>query len=323
MASFSGKPADLYDAIAYELSAIEYLRSTLHYQNERSLDSIAVTLGDLTSNGELKINFRAVAYASMSNNAVRSALDRLRPLAFSASFKLQDMIVEWILRANNVTDWPFSKKLKSYDQLRTLASLREPMFFAAHASLSRAFWELYRFLVPFRGTVVHSGGVLLQSDGTVSITKDSHTLDFTSMQQASYMRAMCLIAKILSAKLPSNSYLESLIESDLFMLQNYHNQAGLIVNKAHIARLEVEVPISQVAQRTPLAFDVDFDLLRRTMEKAYKIQNTDRLYFSVTIHVQDNNRQYLWNFPIEAIPNKLVSLQEGDPQYDRFLTISE
>ena len=197
------------------------------------------------------------------------------------------------------------------------------MFFAKHASFSRAFWELYRFLKKYRDEVVHSRGVVLRSDGTVSITKNDETLYFTSLQQASYMRAMCLIAKILSAQLSSKPCLESLIESDLFMLQNYHKQTGLTVNGVHIAKLGVEVPISQVAQRTPLAFDVDFDLLRRTMEKACNIQSTKRLYFSVTIHVNNDNRQYVWDFPSEEIPDKLVRLQECDPSYNRFLKISE
>ena len=80
MTSFSGNPSDLCDAIDYELRAIEYFRNTLHYQDERSLDSIDVTLGDLTPSGELIITVRRVACCSTSDDAIRAALDRLIPI---------------------------------------------------------------------------------------------------------------------------------------------------------------------------------------------------------------------------------------------------
>ena len=200
MTLFSGIPSDLCDAVAYELDAIEYLRTTLHEHDETPVGGVTLTLGDLMPDGELRRAISAVGRTDRSGPAVRAALNRLRPLAFSASFKLQDMVVEWILRANNVSVWSFSEKLAAYDKLRKSASLVEPVFLAMCPVLARALWELYRFLRPFRGAVVHSGGVILGPDGTVSITKDARTLDFTPPQQASYMRSTCLTAKILSAQ---------------------------------------------------------------------------------------------------------------------------
>jgi hypothetical protein len=321
MTVFSGNPNDLRDSIAYELSAIEYLRSTLHLHDEAPVGSTTVTLGDLTPEGELRRAVSMVGRSDMSGTAVRAALSRLRPLAFSASFKLQDMVAEWLLRANGVSDWQFSKKLAAYDKLLGSGSLASPPLLAANSPVSKAFWELYRFLVPFRGTVMHSGGVLVRSDGTVSITKDSRALDFTSTQQASYMRAMCLIGKILSAQLSSNAFVKSLIESDLCELAVHHKQPGLTVTYSRLASLEVEVPPSHV-RAAPVAFEVDFDQLRRTMEKTYGVGNTARIYFCATIRASSGDQHFRWGLPFEAIPSGIVTLQEGDPQYDGFLTIS-
>jgi hypothetical protein len=322
MTLFSGIPSDLCDAVAYELDAIEYLRTTLHEHDETPVGGVTLTLGDLTPDGELRRAISAVGRTEMSGAAVRAALNRLRPLAFSASFKLQDMVVEWILRANNALDWSFSKKLNAYDKLRKFASLVEPVFLATRPVLARAFWELYRFLVPFRGAVVHSGGVILGPDGTVSITKDARTLDFTPPQQASYMRSTCLTAKILSAQTRNDPFLEHLIEGDLSELQTYHGQPGLVVRRARIAALTVHVPPSHIVERGPLAVRIDFDHLRQTMEKSYPVGADGRLYFSASILVKDDTRQATWELPIEAIPSGLVILREGDDQYDRFLRVS-
>ncbi|MFZ5523935.1 MAG: hypothetical protein ACOY9D_07650 [Pseudomonadota bacterium] len=271
MTSFSGIPADLLDAVAYELDAMEYLRTTLYGHIEAPVGRTILVLGDLTPDGEQRRTVEAHAYCDVSGTAVHVALDRLRPLAFSAAFKLQDMIAEWILRANGVSDWQFTKKLEGYDRLRAAKSLVEPEFFAARVVLARAFWELYRFLNPFRGSVVHSGGVTLEPDGTISIVRDKCALRFTPTQQGSYMRAMCLISKFMGGQVHANSFLENLIEADLVELQQYHLQAGLAVRNARIAALVVHVPATHVTTTTPLTVEIDFAQLRRTMEKTYPV----------------------------------------------------
>jgi len=187
MTHFSGNPTDLLDAIQYEVSVIDYLRFTLYGQREMVGDGMSLVVGDVLPDGEPRRHVYLRASMSISDGAVRSALDRLRPLAFSAAFKLQDMIAEWILRANGVTDWPFSKKLAGYDKLKATGTLVQPNPFATNSSVSMAFWELYRFLVPFRGTVVHSGGVVLEPDGTISITRGADVLRFSPSDQGAYM----------------------------------------------------------------------------------------------------------------------------------------
>jgi hypothetical protein len=175
MASFTGSPStgspsDLADAVAYELNAIEYVRGTLHGQSEHPAGRTTLMLDDMTPDGELRRTVSVGMHTSMSEDAVRAALNVFRPLAFSASFKLQDMIVEWILRANGVVEWRFSKKLSAYDSLSAAGTLIHPSFFAARPLLAGAFWELYRFLVPFRGSVV-LGWREIEADGTVSIVR--------------------------------------------------------------------------------------------------------------------------------------------------------
>ena len=133
MTSFSGTPSDLSDAVAYELDVIEYLRTTVHRHCEAPVGGTRLVLGDLTPDGEQRTAALAVGKSDNCGGAVRAALGRLRPLTFFASFKLQDMVVEWILRANGVSCWRFSEKLAAYKKRPTniwhSGSTWEPTFF--------------------------------------------------------------------------------------------------------------------------------------------------------------------------------------------------
>lgn len=323
MGTFSAIPNDLEDAVAYELDAIEYLRATLFKQSETpdGGGASSITLGDITSEGVQRVNMFAHATFSISEGAVRAALDRLRPLAFSAAFKMQDMIAEWILRANGVTDWPFTRKLDGYDKLLAGGRLIEPSLFAHRPLLARAFWELYRFFVPFRGTVVHSGGLVLREDGAIVITRGTDKLCLTTVEQGSYMRAMCIITKKLLGRVNLDPFLNALIEGDFLQLEKYHGQKGFKVRNTRRATLSVNVPPSHVINQPPLLVEIDFDHLRQTMERTYALGPDGRLYFSVAIVVHTDAGEAVWDLPVESVPSGLVTLREGDSRYDRFLRL--
>jgi hypothetical protein len=325
MTSFGGSGIDLSDAIGYELQAIEYVRATLHDQREAQSGGMSLVLGDLTASGEqmATVNMHA-ALTGVSTGGTREALNRLRPLAFSAAFKLQDMVVEWILRANGIAGWRFSEKLAGYDRLRIASALAEPSLFSQRPILARAFWELYRFLVPFRGTVVHSGGVSLDQAGTIEVTKGGgNCLRFTAAEQGSYMRATCLISRIMSGQTKTDLFLEGLIEGDLLALEKYHGTKGLLIRGARLEDLTVHIPRSNLIAHHPVSVSVDFASLRRRMEAAYPVEAGGRLYFSVTIVADTDGRQAVWEIPVESVPNGVVTLQEGDPQYDSFMRVTQ
>ena len=206
---FPGDPQDLCERVAYELSAVEYLRVTLHSQSEEAIGGTTVTLGDLTPSGELK----RIVSAHARSCACPTTRCELPWTGYghwhsARAFKLQDMVAEWILRANGATDWPFSKKLKAYDGLRIAGTLIEPLFFAEHGHLSRAFWELYRFLVPVSWHGGPRGRRGSRPSGSVSVTKDRQTLHLSPDEQAAYMRATCLTAKILTEQVARDTFLQ-------------------------------------------------------------------------------------------------------------------
>src|SRR3989442_907145 len=112
--NFAALQADLADSVAYELDVLEYLRASLLGQSEAADGGVSLTLGDIAPGGAQRAAAHSQGLVSSSEGAVHGALERLRPLAFSAAFKLQDMVVEWILHANGIHVWQFSKKVKEY-----------------------------------------------------------------------------------------------------------------------------------------------------------------------------------------------------------------
>jgi hypothetical protein len=322
MTIFSGIPADLADTVGYELSAIEYIRSTLFDQNERTVGKIGLTLDDLTQDGFQKMDFFMEVTTNISGKAVKSALNHLRPLAFSAAFKMQDMVAQWILRANGMNDWQFRKKLDSYDRLRVGNSLIEPLLFVQRPLLARAFWELYRFFVPFRSTVIHSGGLVLSQDGTIEIVKGASNLSLTTAEQGSYLRAICMITKHFLGLINLNPFLDALIEADFFGLEMYHGQAGFTVQRAQCAAVTVNVPTTHVINQHPLLVRIDFDHVCKAAERAFSVGIGGRLFFAVEISVDVNDRTAVWNIPLESVPRGIVTLQQGDGTYDRFLRLT-
>ncbi|WP_396604734.1 hypothetical protein ACFLEY_19235 [Bradyrhizobium sp. YCK136] len=112
MSSFSGLPNDLNELIAYERDALKFVRLELFDQRSSSGHGLELDLSKpKTAEGHFPVTAKVAAHISVSGDAVKSALSRLRPLAFSAAFKMHDMIVEWVLRANGSTSWRFGDKI--------------------------------------------------------------------------------------------------------------------------------------------------------------------------------------------------------------------
>ncbi len=320
---FTGNPSDLEDSVAYERDALEFLRATLWRQSEAADGGMTITLGDVNTSGEFRGDLVLQLEESFSAGAVRNALERFRPLAFSTAFKLQDLTVEWILRANGEAPWRFSDKRDAYNDLRNRGSLMEPPLFSAWPDLSHAFWELYRVFAPYRGAVVHNGGLVMSNNGTMTVTTNRQRLSLTSEDQAAYTSAMCSIAAHLIAGQPLAGYLRTVVENDFARLAGHHRLRRFVLRPARLQWLRVRVPVSLLRNAFPFSVEIDFSMLRRAMERAYSSGSSGHLFFSASIHVEDQAREAVWDLPVEAVPKTPTVLQEGDPVFDRYLRITK
>jgi hypothetical protein len=319
---FSANAKDLEEAIGYDLAAIEYVRTTLYRQDETAGLNTTFTLGDTLPDGTQIQTCGLMASFSQSEAAVHAALDRVRPLAFGAAFKIHDMIVGWVLNANGKTAWPFRKKIEGYDALRAAGTLLQPSLFISQPIVANAFWELYRDFVPYRNAATHSGAVTLSADNSIEIVAASGTLVLSPAEQASYMRAMCLLAEIFAGHVQHDSFHELLVHSDLLRLEPHHKQKGLLVRNVHRGHASINVPSSHVTDRASLAFEVDFGHVSRTIGRACGAGPDDVVCFSADLIVQaDTDTKAIWSLPLGTPPTGIVTVKRGDPHFDPYLQI--
>lgn len=300
---------------------MDYVRATLHGQNEDASGGLVLTLanesGERPARPQVHVN---VAPVDMCETEIVAALGRLRPLAFGAAFKIQDMIAEWVLHANGVNERPFSRKVEALDKLRKAGSLVQPPPFDDDRPLSEAFWELYRSFVQIRNAVAHSGRVTLAIDGTLEVAGRSGTTRLRPPDQAAYMRSVCVIAKVFTGRAVPNAYLTHLVRADFRQLLAFHG-VQLDTGQAFVKHLTVRVPPSRIESRNPLTLEIDFDELRQTMGQAFRATPDRRVYFSVAVVVPAGERELTWHLPIETVPTGVVKLIEGDATWDRFLQV--
>lgn len=319
MNSFSGAPEELAEKITFELEALEYLRRELFDQSEQPDSSMDIVLGDVAENGNLLATVNVVFTESMSAGAVGAALARLKPLVFSACFKLHDMLAEWILRSNGCIDWPFRKKISSYRRLNTSNTLIEPDFFLQRPDVSAAFWGMYESLVEFRNPITHGGGTRINEDGAIEIRKIGSSQIFTHSELGSYIRAMCIIANHYVDLVKIDVHLERLLNFDLSILEKHHNMIFLDLETPRFARLNLEIPEHMLECKNPIKATFDFDTLRQRMVETFSSDNPSRLFYSTCVKVSTTGRSAMWVFPMESTPSGLVTLAVGDVALDKYL----
>ena len=321
MAVFSGSLSDLEEAVSFELNALDFVRTALFAQSEAPGNTMRIDLGTTKNgNGQYPRQISHVSIITMGQGDVQSALSRLRPLIFSAAFKIQDMIAEWILHANGSKAWQFKAKQQAYDALQKAGTLSEPDVFQTWPDLSRAFWALYKTLTPLRSTIVHASGFTVQPGGTLEIYHYTACVRLTHDQQASYCRAICLLAKQLLLNVPFAGIAGVLVENDFSTMLPIHKQGGFTFRPLRIEALHVAVPPEQVKSTRPFEMSIDFLELREQTGRAFPTPG-GVLACQMIIQVDEGSRILTWDFPAKLVPTTAQVLKEGDPLFDRYLTI--
>lgn len=309
----------LKENIAYELTVINYVRSSLFSQSELPEGSMEVTLGDVGPTGKLKRQIGMTARCSISGDSIKKALSRFRPLAFVTTFKIQDMIVEWILEQHQFSGWSFKEKKKEYRRLRNENRLVEPELFRNHPQLGRAFWELYSFFEPFRSTIIHSSGVELHTDGSLQISdpKSGRQICLSESEQGAYLRAVNLIAENLAGLKPFDQFYTALVKADLALLYPYHRVGGF--NSVAVAKSFVTVNIQEnkIESMNPLTVRIDFSEIGELFDETYG--SVGHVFFDARVVVETSSIKRIWEIPMDVIRREVMVLMHGDPQFDCYL----
>ncbi|UWU80719.1 hypothetical protein N2603_20310 [Bradyrhizobium huanghuaihaiense] len=317
MATFAGNGTDLAALIAYERDALEFIRAALFHQTETTSQSLQLDLSaGKNAQGLYPREARMTSAISISAGAVQSALSRLRPLAFAAAFKLQDMIVEWILRANASRPGSFQDKIRKYDELMAAGRFVEPLAFANRSALSGAFWELYRALTPFRNKIIHKNSFCV-TGSTLTIATGGQNSNLSDAEQGSYIRAMCLIADALVSDAKIEGVAAYIVENDLCILHAVHKVAGLTARTFRVVSIAGTL-LGRLNANGCVEGDVDFDAIRQSAEAAFPPGANGILLFDLALTITGANRDVKWLFPSTTAPAGNVVIAENAPEFEAY-----
>lgn len=306
---------DLKERTSYELWILEHLRKNLFSQSEAPDGGFSTTLGNDS------IGQYAHSISSFSQDAIEKTLNRFRPLAVAAAFKLQDMIVEWILCANGNTNWKFKQKIDFYNKLKAGGTLTEPSFFDTQANISNAFWSLYEKIEKPRGALIHTGYLKIESDGTLRVKdRDNNVTSFTAEIQAAYIRFCCVITRIFLGDISDKAYYELLINNDLVALAPLGCVSGFLPTSIRLEGLIINVPQNFAKCLDPYVVEIDFTPL---IEKARETYPNSKLIFFPCIIAEASDRTITWRLPSDRLPNGRCEFREDDPALSAFISTKQ
>lgn len=322
MPNFGGLPSDLESATVYELSALDYVRGALFRQSEDLGPGFEISLAQRVSRGVFsRIGANMSARIGGSGEAASAALDRLRPLFFTAAFKVHDLVVEWILRDSiPAVPWRFKEKLSKYDQLSARSALKQPTPLAQDAELSTAFWETYRALEPLRSALTHRGGFGVSEQGDLVFPAAVGGAPLTTREQGAYLRGVCLLCRVLSGSLQWDTRTQDITRAAWAVLQSRHAKTAIQADRVVLESLRVELCPANVIGSDPLVVDVDCAELEEFMKRQCVVGGDATLHFSLAIEAVTSRGRACWSFPSELRPRTVIRLCEGDSATDRWLT---
>lgn len=309
--------AELHASIEYELFAIDEFRIRVHVHRDAVVAPISHTLGELMPDGTPMTRRSGVMTASGCESAVRAALQPLRPLLFGATFKVLDLIVEWLLLANGVSrvgaHWPMTEKLP---QLRKVNHL--PPELAGQKPVWDAFVETYAKLIEPRHVVVHREGVRVQANGDIELATKPSPVVLSDAMQSALTRATSLLGHSFGGTCGLDSVALIRLESAFSELATLHGVKNLSSRPPRPTVLTIDVPDSRISSRSPLECAVDFNEVANT----WRYLERDYPTYAVVgeLIIRPNGAPAGWSFDPDSLPvGDNVVLREGDPNFDSFL----
>lgn len=249
MATFPGDPVALADGTAYERIALQPACDLLFGTARYVASTTKVDLSNFQTGKNLYLlDVVRGSRTAISDQAVVATLNNMRALLFVTAFKLQDMIVEWILGENGNSEWAFSKKLAFYINHKGDAAWTEPDLLLSTSSYGKAFWEIYEALTDARNTINHKSAFQVSPAGVITVTgrKNSYTLDSTL--QAAYTELMITLVESFSQSRASDFPINDIIQRTLSTFSVFHTQN--FPGVAHYSYEGLEITVPQVMLNT-------------------------------------------------------------------------
>ncbi|BAU27589.1 hypothetical protein DFP93_102162 [Aneurinibacillus soli] len=224
--------------------------------------------------------------SSLCSDAVSKAIEKLSPLMFTTSYKVLDMIFEWLLAQNQISrDGGFTGKIQ---KLRT-DLFTPPPSLENEEHLIQTLVALYDTLRPYRNALVHHGWGNIEK-GNLHFTVEKPKItnkEITLKQVISFSNAMSLLSSELISP-NGHPYIINTIKWLLDHLQTFHGVEPFNIGKP--AHYNV---IHRTNIKTEDIPEIDLKFIRKRLDRN---DPGHPFSFTIFIHVQEGDVVRKWQF---------------------------
>lgn len=233
----------------------------------------------------------------------------ITPLVFTASYKILDMIFEWILEENHSAGnikkvpWGFQDKLKL---LKGKPKPQYPPLFTTQKYLHSYSEALFSQLLPYRNEIVHNNAFSICKDKLIlsSSRNQNIRLTLSRVQIGCLVRFVVALARALAGVIEVNAHMDRLLKYHLDSLKTAHKLRVFKQKKPFLVNVEFEV-----SKRCD-SFPVNLKQIRDTVSAKFPTQD---IAFNLTVQAVDgDNLVAKWYFKEEDVPTSdEVTFDEG------------
>jgi hypothetical protein len=288
----------LKDRADYELWLLDFL-SEKGGLVEGGTDVSTFTYDFTVSGRSPPVLVEVLARESLCSGAIMEILDAMRPLTFTASYKILDVIAEWILEENRnvgtipMVPWRFSDKVEAIKSQQVV----HPPFFQSHNRVRDCFISLYDNLLRFRNEIVHRHEFqMVDRKLVVKVTENGKTyvLELDYDRLAAFVRTSIALVKILDGTLVLGEFEEQCLNYHLDRIEELHGKGTSGQKKPVIVNVVLKVPIAEGKGSVNLA------LVRQRLSRNFP--DASVLLNLRIVGFVDGTPSIAWSFPTDCVP---------------------
>lgn len=284
----------LKEKIDYELWLLDFLSKTQEiFEGGANISTITLI------NKQAGAHIANTVTEVMGAESAGKVMDAMSPLTFTASYKILDMIFEWILEENfkagylKDVPWKFSEKIK----IITSTRLSYPPLFQSETYLNDYLFALYANLLKFRNEIVHKHNFSVIDEKLRVDTTDKgicYALELDRGELGAFVRISVAVANLLTNILTYGPKEECLIKYHLDRIRKLHNLSEFKQIKPLVTDVVLKVP-----SETEL-FPADLKFVREVINRIHPNAN---VHFNLKVIGLINNKPaFSWLFPLNSIP---------------------
>jgi len=283
----------LQEKLSYELWLLDFLSRTQEtFEGGTDISTIKLEKGQ-------PIHISISISDTIGGGSALKVIEAMSPLTFVTSYKILDMVFEWILEENkeagNITrvPWQFSEKIK----LISNSKLVFPPLFQSEQYIREYLFTIYTNLLKFRNEVVHKHKFSVLGDILkIDTTEDGqiYTFELNRLKLGALARIVVAAANLLLGILPFEPQVDRLFKYHLDLIKESHGLAGFWEKKPVLVNVVLKVPEEKKL------FPLDLEFVRKELCRIHP--DVSILFNLKVIGIVNDEPSISWFFPVDSVP---------------------